>query len=656
MCCSTLATLPNIDFMYAGFNPKIGQPTLSSMKNPIFELSINNASNVTIQNNHYSIPFGMVIIDYPTEMKQSNTQVYISGYVLQQSLSESFSSSYNSWFLPGMYSSSETATFFKESVATSESYTAATTLVYTVYKATFENQSFNLTDEFANALNKLPDVYNEDTCLIFNKFFEMFGTHYVSTAIFGGSVNSRTSFSENMLQNYTIEQITEQINQQFIFWSESETLDYYQKQEYEELNLYYNSEFMLVGGDAYLFNASDYSVWEYTIIDQPVFVNIDLVPFYKLLPHNETNKINALNQAITDYFYDYYFDFGIISTAPSDLFGFKNNFAIINNLMYFLGSENNYIYNPVDNYWEIFERGPILDMAYFTCTSQDIYIYCFGGYSMSGKYEVSPVNIYNTETKIWLSFNPSVYFCGNYQSCYYLKENVYDEVYDYFSGGIANVINNYVYIFGTLWNRIDSRSPNCIIETQMIWVYDIDNNIFYTDFIWSDVGPNVNRPNNFQASVTTYNGFNYVIFLFAPIGCPDEVYNYCECPKGNYTNLVYGYIPCLNASLSSCSYWLYEENPMPEPLIGFSAINVDTTIYIIGGYNPYSCKYNSNIYSFNIETGLWSNIKSDSSATASLGIAMYLDKFLYYFGGSNGLNGSSFIENTVKLTSLIHSC
>lgn len=650
--------------MSQGYNLKIGQPTLDSLCNQIFELAYDLNKIITIQNITFTIPDNMEVIDYPYESATSQTQVYQSEYVLQQGLQQTYSDTQNNIFLPGMYSQSSTSQFFKQKKTVNECYTASTNLIYTVYKANY--LTLNLTSEFKKQLYNLPDHYDSTNCYVFNEFFKKYGTDFIQTGTFGASESSMTSFSENMFSYYNESEITEQINNQFLFWSDSENLDYWQEQYYYKLNLYFNSEYELTGGYPYLFNKSNVNIWLSSIINQPVLVSLNLKSLAFLLPDNETDRINSLNLARKNYFYDYYYDFGPINNAPADLFyGWPKNFAMVSNDnnvgMYFMANNNNYQYNPFTNYWTTFDRGPLAFIVNYTCTSWvasstaltnntiNNNVYCLGGNSMDAF-----VYYYDTVTMIWYTLNPPVEFCIyyggvgiGYQNC-----TSYENIKAFFSNDVTGLVNgisvsanNFIYLFGSITgnNYYDQAAPSITLFT-----YDIVNNVVYADTIWVYEGGD-NYPIfdgvMFQAALNVDN----VVYLFAPVHCPNDYAGACGTVIGskaynNYTGTVYVHYG---------GNIIYERTVMPEILVDFGVTSYDDKIYVIGGFNPIDNTYSSNVYIYHIAYGTWSN-KFISSEVLGLGIAFIIDNFAYYFEGSNGIY--PYVESVVKVTSLIEPC
>jgi len=643
-----ISILPGILYGEAGYNAKIGQPTLNALKAKILSYTYYNNNTVYIQGNYYYVPDQVNVENYPAEMEEAKTQIYVTEYSLQQSLSYSLFYSYNNCFLPGMFSDSETEYFFHESEELYESYTASTFLIYTVYKMT--NEKLNFTQEFIEALNSLPNYFNKTSCSTFNNFFDVFGTHLVLGALEGGLASARSSFSKTMLQNYTEEYIIQQLNQQFLLSTSSTTLNSTQQEQLTQLNYEFDTTYELIGGYPYLFNMSQTGPWKETIINQPVFVNMNLMDYSNLISVNDTDKRSSLSYAMINYFYDFYFGFNEINTSPPDLFYYwpKNN-VLINDVAYFLAGDNNYEYSLVNNYWSTFERGPLHNMAYYACTSVGADIYCFGGYGIN-YYEKPYASIYNTDTSSWINFYPKIYIGEiNWPNKYYEYVNCdpkyNDGLCETFIGGLAVYVNDYIYIFGgaSQYNDANYYYPSGT------WIYDLKESSYY----WIDFGINDNTIGvMYQTSLTIDNK----VYLFSPILCePYEGNNggglaCCRCQKGNYSTIFHLYITHED---QKCQFGCMQDPivlaSIPETLINFSVIHKNNYIFLLGGFNPYQNIYNNNIYAYDIQLNKWTTLTDKSYKTASDSIVIVVDKFMFYFGSSGS-------ENFVQVTSLVEPC
>lgn len=625
--------LPNINYILSSIDMQIGEPFEYAFKYPPFTpFTYSQGKSIYIDSNHtFAVPDQLYCINDPSEEKTSTNEVYTSQYTLQKSLSESSSYNYNSWFAPGMYSGSQQTTYYQKVFQEQAQYMASSYLRVTNFKVSF-NPSIQFNPSFQQALNNLPSAFTPDTCSQFKKFFQVYGTHFISSAIFGGSVKMTTTFDIDLIDELSIETIQTQLNQQFFLLTLSTTLTEEQEQELTQLNAVYDSTFTLIGGDPSSYNATQYQLWAKTVINNPTIVNMEIHNYTMLLDSDDTDKINALNQAIISHFYSPYKSFQIVSPAPVITYKILITACIISDIVYFpvLWSESNYYYNVKTNLWYNMQPMP-QNGGYHTtaCSAINDNIYCFGQNS-----EYDPIAyVYNTQLALW-STVPS-----------YPNR---------ITGGTAITIDTDIWIFGSvddfqvtwpIWYIYVTPNPIIIFDTLKNTYREIPIPFYeYVDGGMYDciAGYQTIRVDN---NVYTFGGdYCWWVNPWFPVGAD----------KRNVSDLVYKYDTLNNT-------W-EQLKSMPNYLIDFSIVpGANNTLYILGGLvvNPpdafgqgvkFTTSPNDSIYAFNYETNTWLTRSTSASHLATPGFGFVMDDLLWY------ISTDAMIENTVGVVSLVDSC
>ncbi|ARF11131.1 MAC/perforin domain protein [Hokovirus HKV1] len=355
LLASSNKIIPNIEYITLGYNMQTGQlDDIGTIKNQVFNvLTYNEHQTTNLNGSTYLQPDQLNVFDFPTEERTSTNEVYTSTMILQESLAMSYSANYNPWFSFGMFSSSSDANYFHELFEMNSEYVATSYLRVTSYRAKL-NDKIKLDSFFEHQLNNLFSDYNQTTCQTSKRFFDTFGTHYIYDCIFGGVVKMTTSFSIELLQDTTIASIEKDLNTQFFLLTTSETLTEEQGEELTNLNMYYKSTFKLIGGDPSEFNITQYQQWTKIVFSDPLIINMEIYNFTTLLKNKQ--QINALNKAMSEYFYSTYSDFQEINVVPYSLTGdfIDLVYVLANNAVYFPISttyNQGYYYNLEANLW-----------------------------------------------------------------------------------------------------------------------------------------------------------------------------------------------------------------------------------------------------------------------------------------------------------------
>lgn len=424
--------LLNTGRLECGIDMQIGDSNSDkAIKYPIFDFyTYHNHKTLYIDSNHtFLVPDQLFAINDPSIQETSIVEIFTSQFTLQESMSLSSSYGYKSWFTNGMFSSSSQATTFNEMYQKEASYMAISYLRVTNYKISF-NDKLNLTTEFKTMFEDLPNIFNKTTCPTYKKFFNIYGTNYLSSAIMGGYFKMTTRFAMSLFEELSITEIKTDISTQFLLLTTQTTLTEEQEEELQQLNLVYTSTFEIVGGDPSKYNITSYQAWASSVIDNPLVTNMEIHNYTTFLDHNETHRINALNLATKSYFYEPYINWQNISIAP-----YISNTGLITPVMidyriYFpLASEySGYYYNIKTNIWHDMLPIPNNAAEEYTsaCSALGSNIYCFG-FSYSSRSQISAV--YNTELETWnilpayknwiidgraLTIGDNIYIFGNY--------------------------------------------------------------------------------------------------------------------------------------------------------------------------------------------------------------------------------------------------
>jgi N-acetylneuraminic acid mutarotase len=609
--------LPNINYAGLGYNAFVGQPTLTALKYPVFSpFTYYNNQTVDIESNTFKVPDVLTCIDYPSETQKTVTQIYTSEILLQQSLYETYSYSFNPWFSMGMFSGSEQSSYFHQVNQKNAQYTATSTLEYTVYKIWYDEKNV-LDTTFQKYLTMLPSTYNSTTCSYFKNFFNAFGTHFIFEAIFGGSVEAQTTFSISLLQSLTIEEIHEDIQTQFIL-STQESLTYYEEEELTQLNAMYSSVFSLIGGNPSEFNVTQYQEWAATILSDPVIIGMELKNFTYFL--NDTEKIDALNKAMISYFYSQYLDWNNINSAPYNIIYDRPNSIQIDNNVYFFGYPPFYRYNLIENLWYNLPSGPYAsgDIESYSCTAVSTNIYCFGGYYWPTATYLNSANMYNAKTNTWSTIASMPYIMD-----VAITASVENYPYVYIFGGIASLGSSGV------CDQWRNASPNLIYNTQT--------------GTYSVIAAVPECLVDFSVHIVV----DGIIYLFSAYECQSA----CTYSSSG------GSSTCICTAVVSTSVWAYNTYngvwtqlaSMPVALRQFAVFVENNIIYTLGGHvkeepSPY-------IYAYDIGENIWSTKSSNSHATQLSGFSAMYERLLFFFGCSQTSQ-----ECSVQMTALEEFC
>ncbi|CAF3895439.1 unnamed protein product [Rotaria sp. Silwood2] len=146
------------------------------------------------------------------------------------------------------------------------------------------------------ALNDLPSIFKkEDFQKVWKRFFDIYGTHYVVSANFGGMVWAEDYFYPCMVTKNSSQWIKDQIKRSYWSISTSEFNSLYVPVTSQDYLQHRVSTMRIIGGDDNL-KSFQLNKWMQTIKDKPGVISYSLQPLYTLLPL-DTQKRKALEEA-----------------------------------------------------------------------------------------------------------------------------------------------------------------------------------------------------------------------------------------------------------------------------------------------------------------------------------------------------------------------
>lgn len=186
--CNDLPCLPGIDTMGLGFD--IVRGTSERMQSLVRfaypgETYV-NPFNASLQ---YAVPQGVTVVDNTHGQQSVSSNVYYNASTYAQSLAAAASAS----LTIGAFSASASTQYYKSVLDNAASYGCVvdSKLEITLYDITLPPSLFlNITAYFASYVKTLPTQYDKST---YSKFLQLYGTHYVSAATFGGEGHMSTA-------------------------------------------------------------------------------------------------------------------------------------------------------------------------------------------------------------------------------------------------------------------------------------------------------------------------------------------------------------------------------------------------------------------------------------------------------------------------------
>jgi len=293
--------LPNIEYLAYSFDLLLGEPADYAARRPVLQLPCTGARSMFVGNDTFAVPDNVDVLSSPSSQYSTTVQVYVSSEQLEQELASSMSVGVGGWFVGGMFRLSAHAREFQRQAVEDSRFTAYTQLQVQSWRAFFSNRSMALDPEFALDLFSLPAVHERATCTLFRNFFDKYGTHHLSEAVFGGLVTMDTSFAKSVLNQRGASRVTSELSAQFgLLTRAAGLLSSDQSYELSQYNQVYRSNLNLVGGNPALYQASQWPEWATTIPSNPVPLKYLMVPLSHLLPEGDARR-GPLDEAIRGY-------------------------------------------------------------------------------------------------------------------------------------------------------------------------------------------------------------------------------------------------------------------------------------------------------------------------------------------------------------------
>lgn len=621
-CC--IEILPGSDQLILGRNMQIGQIKQQGTDRGMIFQPYTYAKHkvISLNGTTFLVADQIFAFDFSTEEQTSINEVYTSELVLQESMALSYSTGYNSWFMPGMFSTSYNSNYFRKVSQSDSQYMASSYLRITNYKAQLNleelGSELKLNPFFEQLLFSIPDSFNQSSCPHFKQLFNTFGTHYVLKATLGGADVMSTTFDEEILQDTSTKQVQYDLNQQFFLTTTTETLSEEQQEQLIDYNAEFKSTFELIGGDPSKFSPTDYQPWIATVLSDPLIVGMEIYNFTTFLMKNKTEnqkKIDALNIALVEYFFVPYESWQKVGVVP---YGIEFIWVIVDDIIYFPISNTgqSFYYNIKSNLWFRMEAqqecityfpGCATDVGQLPmCTAVGDLIYCF--ILRDSPRMGTDLYSYNTKTNVWLYVD--------------------DSGYELAQRSVVSV-GSYIYIMGSYSGGVEGNT-DC-------------------SFHWEDRNIIV-----YNTVTDTYDAFmiiqNECISEFQPIVLGNDIYTFGGRNCKLYTSDCETFYYVMSNATSKMSVLNYEWTtlaPMPARLYKPGITVLRDKIYVMGGsiiddeyvqveFTP-TFQPNYNVYVYDTITDEWSTINSNSAQTAVLGIAFSAYGLLYYMASDINL-------------------
>jgi hypothetical protein len=154
-------------------------------------------------------------------------------------------------------------------------------------------------------LKSLPTTYNSDKkskeFSQYRTFIDLFGTHYVDSAIMGGMIKMTTWYHRCLLYTYSEHWVNKQSGWSFLGFINSRNGHSKYDANISQLWLENTvSSTIIAGGDSVTYQPNEYQDWIMTIKEDPVPIFYTLTPISDIIPDPVIQ--NNMKQAILDYF------------------------------------------------------------------------------------------------------------------------------------------------------------------------------------------------------------------------------------------------------------------------------------------------------------------------------------------------------------------
>ena len=572
--------LPNIQHVGQGFDSRVGDPVMDSIKftTRIFQQTWQTNNTWIFDGQKYAIPDNYVAIATPSATQSTTSQVYTSSASVASGIYSSQTSGfsgYSVWgikIIPGMYSTSARVNFFSDEVQ-HLNYTGFSYLEIKEWKvginSTLAINATHLDPYFNSHLTTLPSQFNYATCPQFKRFISRFGTHFFQEAIWGGQMVMQSSFTESQYDQQHASGVSDDLSELFILSTKDDCTSF-EQQEFAALNAQYETTIWSVGGDPSKYRQTDWSEWAKSIPCDPVPLSMGLVPLYSLIPKSD-GRHSALDTAIQTYL-----GTGLqLAPMPTP----RTSLAAVaaNNIIFFIGGDRDTggitnvveAYNTTENTWTTLAPMPTARRGLAAAIVKG-FIYCVGG--DDGYFTpMNTVEKYDISTNEWTTVKS--------------MPTTRSDLAVAAVGGVIYAAGGY-------------NEYNVMLDTMEIYNPYIDK--------WVTSNP-MPTPRMFLAAASLNN----------------DIYFVGGAQYATSLNTVESYNTITDRWNTRAS--------MPTYHSDLAAVTVNGLIYVLGGYNDQVRALNT-MAAYNPSTNRWNKMTSMPTARSGLAAAA-VDNIIYCGGG-----------------------
>jgi len=246
----------------------------------------------------FYVPENIYLQNTPNSVLVNGSQIFQSFDDFQQFYSHTDSD--DSWF----GSSSKTVYHFYEKYFEEDS-----ALIYMYQSRSWYQLTLpplpppNLSPMAEQVIDQLPAKYDPrdpDNTRLYMNAITSIGTHFVSTAMFGGIEHMTGWFHKCLLSTYSVDYVQEQSGWSFLglIYDNSGNVNYNEKLDMNFVS-WSNVQVNYIGGKAFDYDPSEFTDWVDTLKDRPLPTTYQVLPISFLI--QDPQKQNSYDQAVKDY-------------------------------------------------------------------------------------------------------------------------------------------------------------------------------------------------------------------------------------------------------------------------------------------------------------------------------------------------------------------
>lgn len=283
MDCGDLPCLPGLDALGRGFDLKLGTGdgrlnifAFDEAGSSAFKTYINPQNSSLV----YYHPGSVQVIDNTRTTEAAVSNSFFTTEEYRQSLTESVSAGVEYMGFGASVDVSHASSVLDDSKKYGS--IAETETRVTLYDATVAPGDAPLSDYFNTQLEKLSKNASMATDAEFFSFFAQFGTHFISSATFGGKGKMSTSVGWSYASHSTSEDISVQAKAHYKYVQAGAS--YSKETDESDTEFRENSDFeiTMLGGDTQL-GLSDWNEWLKTFYNSPALVSFKVRPISDLV-------------------------------------------------------------------------------------------------------------------------------------------------------------------------------------------------------------------------------------------------------------------------------------------------------------------------------------------------------------------------------------